>query len=220
MISLNPTSSNQPLEPDANLITHLAASPRPAIIHYSDDGRTELSGRVTVNWATKMTHLLDSYGIAAGDDMLVDLPLTWRSLALTLGVAWCDVVCSAEQNNATGILTDQPDPYLSATAEIFVTHQQDVDAALIDVDDEVLSHADQALLPVPDIIGTSQSDEQPSEHVQTKASGVLIHSSAQRLDAASWWAIVDAWRRTQPVVLVDAADDAQLARIIATERLD
>lgn len=207
MISLNPTPSNQPLEPGANLITHLAASPRPAIIHYAKDGRTELSGRVAINWATKMTHLIDSYGIASPDEMLVNLPLTWRSLALNLGVAWCDVACGVEPDDAAAILTDQPEHYLSAAAEIFVTHREDVDAALIDVDDEVLSHADQALLPVPDIIGAAQTTAQPSQYVSTHRSGVVIHTPEQRLDAATWWAIVDAWRRTQPVVLVEDVDD-------------
>lgn len=62
MISLS-SLSHTPLEPDADLIGHLAASGRPAIIHYTADGRTELSGRVAVNWATKTTHLIDSYGI-------------------------------------------------------------------------------------------------------------------------------------------------------------
>lgn len=219
MISLNPTPSNQPLEPGTNLIAHLAASPRPAIIHYAADGRTELSGRVAINWATKMTHLIDSYGIAAPDQLLVSLPVTWRSLALALGVAWTGTACTDDPAEAAGILTDQPEHYLSAAAELFVTHRDDVDAALIDVDDEVLSHADQALLPVPDIIGNAQTTEQPSQHVKTHPSGVVIRALEQRLDAATWWAIVDAWRRTQPVVLVEDINDAQLARIITTERL-
>lgn len=219
MISLNPSPSNQPLEPGTNLIAHLAASPRPAIIHYAEEGRTELSGRVAVNWATKMTHLIDSYGIAEPDEMLVDLPLTWRSLALTLGVAWTATTCSSDQDEAAAILTDQPEHYLSVEAELFVTHRDEVDAALVDVDDEVLSHADQALLPVPDIIGNAQTTQQPSKHVETHSSGVVIRASKQRLDAATWWAIIDAWRRTQPVVLVEDIDDVQLERIITTERL-
>lgn len=219
MISLNPMPSNQPLEPGANLIKHLAASPRPAIIHYATDGRTELSGRVTVNWATKMTHLIDSYGIAAPDTLMVDLPVTWRSLALTLGAAWCGLECTTVPSEAAAILTDLPDAYMSDAAEIFVTHHEDVDAALVDVDDEVLSHADQALLPAPDIIGQAHSTQQPPEHVQPQSAGVVIQAHQLRLDASVWWAIIDAWRRTQPVVLVDQADDAQLARIIATERL-
>src|SRR5690625_5384154 len=87
MISLNPIPSNQPLNPGDNLIEHLAASARPAIIQYSEADRVELSGRVTINWATKMTHLIDSYGTVASDTLLVDLPVTWRSLALVLGAA-------------------------------------------------------------------------------------------------------------------------------------
>src|SRR5690625_4307988 len=72
MISLS-SLSPAPSDPAADLIAHLAASGRPAIIHYTaDDGRTELSGRVAVNWATKTTHLVDSYGIAAPDAIFVD----------------------------------------------------------------------------------------------------------------------------------------------------
>lgn len=220
MISLNPTPSNQPLEPGANLIKHLAASPRPAIIHYAQAGRTELSGRVAVNWATKMTHLIDSYGLQAPDTMLVDLSLTWRSLALALGVSWCELACTTDAETAAAIFTDQPDEYSAVAAEIFVTHCDAVDASMVDVDDEVLSHADQALLPVPDIIGNAQTDQQPVQGVHSLGSGVLIHANGKRLDAATWWAMVDAWRRSQPVVLVDEADQAQVARIIESERLD
>src|SRR5699024_2173398 len=147
MISLNPTPSNQPLEPGTNLVAHLAASPRPAIIHYAADGRTELSGRVAINWATKMTHLIDSYGIAAPDQWLVSLPLTLPYLALALGGAWTRADCSADPAEAAGMLTRQPERYLSAAAELFAAQRDDVDAALIDVYYQVLSHADQALLP-------------------------------------------------------------------------
>src|SRR5699024_337633 len=88
MISLNPIPSNQPLNPGVNLIEHLAASARPAIIQYSEADRVELSGRVTINWATKMTHLIDSYGTVASAPLLVEFPVSWGSWALARGAAW------------------------------------------------------------------------------------------------------------------------------------
>jgi|GEM_PF-2270652 len=219
MISLS-SLSHAPLEPDADLIAHLAASGRPAIIHYTaDDGRTELSGRVAVNWATKTTHLVDSYGIAAPDAIFVDVPVTWRSLVLALGVAWCDLACAADADDADAILTDRPADYLAAAAELFVTHAESADASVVHVDEEVLSHADQALLPVPEIIRHAVTDQPAPSGVDIRSAGVVIRSHQLRLDAGLWWVIIDAWRRSKPVVLVDAADDAQLQRIIETERL-
>lgn len=220
MISLSPTPSNNPLPPGADLIGHLATSPRPAVIHYAAEGRTELSGRVAVNWATKTTHLFDTYGIAAPDPIVVDVPVTWRSAVLVLGVAWSALDWTTESDEAAAILTDQPEQYMDAAAEIFVTHQDVVDSALVNVDDEVLSHADQALLPVADIIGRAATEQPADERIKVLKSGTVIESEGLRLDAAVWWAMVDAWRRSRPVVFVDSADAAQLARIIETEHLD
>jgi len=219
MISLNPIPSNQPLNPGDNLIEHLAASARPAIIQYSEADRVELSGRVTINWATKMTHLIDSYGTVASDTLLVDLPVTWRSLALVLGAAWCDLEFVTEASQADAILTDRPDHYLAQPAEIFVTHHSDVDSALVDVDDEVLSHADQPLLPVPDIIGNARTETSAGQYVQSHDAGTVIYNDKLRLDAATWWTVIDTWRRAYPVILVDTSAATGLQRIIEDERL-
>jgi len=220
MIQLSSTSSNNPLESPADLIGHLAASPRPAIIHYAADGRTELSGRVAVNWATKTTHLLDSYGIAEPDTILVDVPVTWRATVLVLGAAWSALDWTTDPDDAAAILTDRPQLYMEPAAEIFVTHQETVDPALVNVDDEVLSQADDALLPPADIIGRAATDQPADERVRVLRSGTLIKSEGLRLDEALWWAMVDAWRHSKPVVFVDTADADQLARIIETERLN
>ena len=219
MISLRSFSPAEPLEPGADLISHLAASPQPAIIHYTAEGRTELSGRVAINWATKTTHLIDSYGIASPDAIVVDVPVTWRSVALTLGVAWCDMTCTNDSDDAAAVLTDRPEDYETIQGEIFVTHREDVDPALINLDEEVLSHADQALLPIPDIIGNALLDGQTPHEVETRAAGVLISATDSRLTPQLWSAMVDAWRRSTPVVLVDDDVADQRQRIIETERL-
>src|SRR5699024_6708115 len=91
MISLNPIPSNQPVNHGVNLIEHLASSSRPVIIQYSVSYPFELSALLTTNSSTNITHLIVSYGIVASDTLLVDLPVTWRSLALVLGASWCDL---------------------------------------------------------------------------------------------------------------------------------
>lgn len=222
MISLNPSASREPLPAGADLIAAMASSPRPAIIHYTQDDRTELSGRVAVNWATKTTHLLDAYGIGSGDAVLLDLPVTWRSLALALGVAWCDVelLHGPSQRDVTAIVTDRQEEYLSADAELFITQHPDVDSALVDFDDEVLAHADQALTAVPDLIGNTQEIAWPDDALQVLKSGTVLAGEQLRFTPALWWAVIDTWRRGQPFVIVEHRNQEQLQRIIDTERLD
>lgn len=219
MISLRSTFSPDPLQPGDDLIGHLAASPRPAIIHYTADGRTELSGRVAINWATKTTHLIDSYGVASPATMLLDVPVTWRSVAVTLGVAWCDLTWVDDADEADAILTDRPEDYEMAAAEIFVTHRQDVDPSMTDLDDEVLSHADQALLASPDVIGNALREEPTPAQAQRHSAGVIIHATGTRLTPGLWSVMVDAWRRSTPVVLIDQEVADQLERIVASEHL-
>lgn len=223
MIALPPSSLRAPLAAGDDLIAHLGASPLPTVVHYTAEGRTELSGRVAVNWATKMTHLLDTYGVAGPGMMLVDVPVTWRSVVLALGIAWCDMAWTNDPLAAEAVLTDRPDEHPEATGEIFVTQADMVDPAFVDVDDEVLSHADQALLPVPDLIAAAHEaardagTQRQATHVTAYRHGTLVHTDAGRLTVAQWWAIIDAWRRTTPVVLVDPGQDVD--RILSAERL-
>lgn len=223
MIALPPSSLRAPLAAGDDLIAHLGASPLPAVVHYAAEGRTELSGRVAVNWATKMTHLLDTYGVAGPGTMLVDVPTSWRSVVLALGVAWCDMAWTSDPLAAEAVLTDRPDEHPEATGEIFVTQAGTVDPAFVDVDDEVLSHADQALLPVPDLIAAAQeaardtSTQRQSAHVAEYRHGTVVHTDGGRLTLEQWRAMIDAWRRTTPVVLVDAGQDVD--RILSAERL-
>lgn len=226
MIALPPAGSRAPLTPGDNLIAHLGASPLPAVVHYAAEGRTELSGRVAVNWATKMTHLLDTYGVAGPGVMLVDVPGSWRSIVLALGVAWCDLSWTGDPLAAEAVLTDRPANHGEATGEIFVTQDGNVDSGFIDVDDEVLSHADQALLPVPDLITaarnavtdtTAEDVSQEIPGVTVHQHGTVLHTAGARLTPTLWSAIIEAWRRSTPVVLVDAGQD--LEAIVAAERL-
>src|SRR5699024_302918 len=112
------------------------------------------------------------------DTMYVDLPVTWRSIVLLLGAAWCDLEFVDHADDAAAILTDQPAAHTHTDAEIFVTQAATApDASMVDVDDEVLSHADQALLPVPDIIGQAATETPGGEGVEQRSAGTLVHTA-------------------------------------------
>lgn len=79
-----------PARPDAALPAPLLAAledlgPRPALIWYGPDGRTELSGHVLANWVIKaIGHLADEIDPAPGEDLVLDLPAHWKRLVLAL----------------------------------------------------------------------------------------------------------------------------------------
>ena len=135
MVSLSAPRTDGPLVP------RLAASPRPALVqeaadagapgtgaHGEVDQRIELSGSVTVNWAAKAAGLLMDEGVAAGDTVLVDLPVHWLSHALALG-ALCvgaELAAGAPDSPDAGsgpaaVLTDRPGAWTDpATAVLAV----------------------------------------------------------------------------------------------------
>ncbi len=62
-----------------------ATGPRPALVWYGEEGRTELSGHVLASWVIKsVNHLADEVALAAGDGLLLDLPAHWKRLVLAL----------------------------------------------------------------------------------------------------------------------------------------
>lgn len=59
--------------------------PRPALVWYGEEGRTELSGHVLATWVIKsVNHLADEVALEAGDGLLLDLPPHWKRLVLAL----------------------------------------------------------------------------------------------------------------------------------------
>ncbi|WP_157970595.1 TIGR03089 family protein [Nakamurella deserti] len=62
---------------------------RPRVTGYTADGRTELSGTVLRNWASKVAGLLlDELGAAPGDEVLVTTPAHWQTAGILLGAWW------------------------------------------------------------------------------------------------------------------------------------
>src|SRR5699024_4706539 len=117
------------------------------------------------------------------------------------------------------ILTERPDQYLAQPAEIFVPRQSYVASALGDGDDEVLSAVDQPLLPVAGMIGHARTETSAGQDVQAHAARSVHYLEKLQHDAATWWTVIDTWRRAYPVILVDTSAATGLQRIIEDERL-
>lgn len=179
MVSLTPSGPVQ-LPAGGDLLRHLQASPRPAVIQYhANDTRTELSGRVAVNWAAKTGSLLALHGLDDAAQSVLDLPVHWLSLVASLGISWDCSVTSFPDDDAGGT----PNADCAADAELIVTSrpalwanhpgellaltsveagernepgEATMTAALpdhaVDFDDEVQGQADQYPAPVPDLV--------------------------------------------------------------------
>ncbi|MEO5832899.1 MAG: TIGR03089 family protein [Nakamurella sp.] len=75
------------IEPALLSLTHDASRPR--VTTYTPDGRTELSGTVLRNWASKVAGLLlDELGAGPGDEVLVSTPAHWQTAGILLGSWW------------------------------------------------------------------------------------------------------------------------------------
>lgn len=73
-----------------NALASLLHEPsRPRVTAYTTAGRTELSGTVLRNWASKVAGLLvDELGAAPGDEVLVRTPAHWQTAGILLGSWW------------------------------------------------------------------------------------------------------------------------------------
>ncbi len=68
---------------------------RPRVTGYTADGRTELSGTVLRNWASKVAGLLiDELGASPGDEVLVTTPAHWQTAGILLGAWWAGLSVS------------------------------------------------------------------------------------------------------------------------------
>ncbi|GAB2547169.1 TIGR03089 family protein [Brachybacterium huguangmaarense] len=104
--------------------------PRPALVWYAEEGRTELSGHVLANWVIKsIGHLADDVGLVAGDDLVLDLPPHFKRLVLALA-GWSlglsvrivddatDAAGLADGGGGTlAVATDRPDSAQAGAAD-------------------------------------------------------------------------------------------------------
>ncbi|MEW6858369.1 TIGR03089 family protein [Trueperella pyogenes] len=88
----------------------------PALTWYDADGRIELSGKVLANHVAKIAnYLADECGLEPGDELALDLPLHWKTLAWALG----GIVAGARVTVGTdGSVVVTTDPQVEAGGEI------------------------------------------------------------------------------------------------------
>ena len=83
---MSPSTS---LDTGARLLAALERTgPHPVLAWYGEAARIELSGHVLANWVIKaIGHLDGELALAAGDEVVLDLPPHWKRLVLALA-AW------------------------------------------------------------------------------------------------------------------------------------
>lgn len=118
--------SGGPVPDVASLLARLAADGgRPRLTWYGDDGeRVELSGAVLANWVSKTVNLLvEEFDAAPGTDVVVDLPVHWRTAVWALA-AWRTgatvALPDAEPAQPDVVVTDTPDRWAGAGSDLVV----------------------------------------------------------------------------------------------------
>jgi uncharacterized protein (TIGR03089 family) len=119
---------------------------RPRFTGYTELGRTELSGTVLLNWASKVAGLLiDEVGLGPGNPVSVRSPAHWQTAGIVLGALWAGLAVTDGQADVA-----------------FVPPGEDADA------DEVFVVSGHPLgLPVPrGQLGTHQRDYSTAARIQ------------------------------------------------------
>lgn len=85
MISLASSAARSPLTTTAELFDFLGSRGQPALCQYQDQERIEISGRVLVNWATKVANLLDMHFPTPPTRFVLVGPAHWKFFSIVLG---------------------------------------------------------------------------------------------------------------------------------------
>lgn len=229
MVSLS-SSGPSIARPGADLIAHVGASARPALIQYHQDGsRTELSGRVLVNWAAKTANLLEHHGIDTAGLAVLDLPVHWLTLAASLGISWDfdEIRCFGDGDDAVQdaalIVTTAPERWAEHSGELIVVTSltgasgssgAQLPSHAIDFDDEVASQADQHVGIAPDLItGTEGASLRLAAASPASAwafeGGLILAERGTHLTEDLLAAVHEQWSRRCPVIMVEVTDAAE-----------
>lgn len=179
---------------------------RPRLTWYGDGERVELSGHVLDNWVTKTANLLvEEYQAGPGTQVLVDLPVHWRTLVWAMAV-WrvgaAVVLPTGTAPTADVVVTDRPAGYggevvavaLPALARSF---DGDLPDDVLDAAATVLGYGDVLTwMPEPD---------------PTAPALELVGRTVPHEDLAAW-AGVSAPDGSSPRVLVEPAPVDEAAR--------
>lgn len=183
-LSLGTSSSPAPTT-FSHLLDALQGRPQPALVYYSsaaspsDDEaapghageRVELSGRVLQNWTVKLIGLLlDEADLQAGEVVLIDTDVHWKSLAVALAASalGCEVQLDVEADaDYALVVTDDPGSWQDSDAlgqaelaalssgmldsSFAASTGVDVPSWVLDVSAEVRQQPDQLLSPMPDV---------------------------------------------------------------------
>lgn len=184
---------------------------RPRLTWYGDDERVELSGHVLDNWVTKTANLLvEEYQAGPGTQVLVDLPVHWRTLVWAMAVWRVGATVVLPTRAATAadvVVTERPAEHggevvavaLPALARSF---DGDLPDNVLDAAATVLGYGDVLTwMPEPD---------------PTAPALVLPGRTVPHEDLATW-AGVSAPDGSAPRVLVEPAqvDDANRGETVA-----
>ncbi len=206
----------------------------PRLTWYGPGGeRVELSGQVLANWVIKVANLLTEEADADdGTQVVIDLPVHWRTLAWALG-AWLTgaqvtfgsrvggsdgAVASAEEPGVPDVLiTDQPEQAGSADLLIGValpalamSFDGDLPPGALDGAADLMTYPDQLVLPT-----TPASLDDLAGPAWTGPDRVLVDAAA----AGAITQVLAIWRAGGSVVLLGdpEADTAHLARTEGAE---
>lgn len=234
-----------PVPDVASLLARLAADGgRPRLTWYGDDGeRVELSGAVLANWASKTINLLvEEFDAAPGTDVVVDLPVHWRTAVWVLA-AWRTGATVALPDAGLAhpdvVVTDTPDRWDDAGADLVVVslpalarkYDGDLPPGAIDAASAVMTYGD-AIGWVPEV--------DPGRDALVTAAGAVGHKDlvpepgdGARVLVDGRGAVADVlrellatWAGGGSVVLTSPAtaaaleqDDARLDRLRGSERI-
>lgn len=161
--------------------------PRGALVWYGDEGRTELSGHVLANWVIKaVNHLAEEVMVAAGEQMVLDLPPHWKRTVLALagwslgleiayrgGPGLADAPRVLATDDPTSALAEEADEVLALEpVSLSLRFPDSLPALVRDWAQEVRGSGDRLTTPVGPWSGPSPAD------VPTAPQRVLVDDDA------------------------------------------
>ncbi|MFW0795972.1 TIGR03089 family protein [Gordonia sp. CPCC 205515] len=236
------TSAPVPASVTTGIFGAVADWSQPMVTYYDHDSgeRTELSAATLGNWAAKSANFfVDELGLAPGDELRVDLPEHWQTIAILLGAWWAGahvrldddtdtaavaaVITSADRIDAYGDV----DELLVASLDPFAMGVRDLPIGVTDFASAVRVHGDQYALRSP--VTGPVLDGQPVGAVlaaaRTAAEAEGIVAGARALSVRSWRTGADVQTNLLAPLIVGAslvtvshADATRLDALADTER--
>ncbi|MGV9713481.1 TIGR03089 family protein [Gordonia sp. NPDC003424] len=217
---------------------------QPLVTYYdhASGERTELSGATLGNWAAKSANFfVDELGLAPGDELTVDLPEHWQTIAILLGAWWAGAhvrtaASAPDPTTAAAVVTsaDNIDAYadaaelLVASLDPFALGVRDLPVGVTDFATAVRVHGDQYTLRSavdgPALDGESTAEVVAAARAAAADDGVA--AGARVLSTRPWRTAHDIVANLVAPLVVGAslvtvshADAARLVDLAQTERV-